>query len=71
MCERRIRDFYAQCHHLADKTKRSIANERTWEEARFTQNLETVACAKNEFPPVRVADHRLHDRREACDRAAT
>ncbi len=71
MRERRIRDFYAQCYHLADETKRSIANERTWEKARFTQNLETVACAKNEFSPARVADHRLHDRGEACDGAAT
>src|SRR5437764_13102247 len=70
MGERRIRDFFAYRHHLADKTKRSIADERTRQKAGCTQNLETVACAKHEYPRALIADHSLHDRRESCSRVA-
>src|SRR5213082_1726269 len=66
--EWRIRNFYPKRDHLADKTKRAVPHERAREQAGFAQNLETVARAEHEFSCPRVADYRLHDRRETRDR---
>src|SRR5438045_4952872 len=71
MSEQRVLHFHSERYHLANKSQGSIAHERARKKTGFTQNLETVARTKHEFPSPRVTDHRFHDRRKARDRAAT
>ena len=71
MCECRIRNFNAQSDQFANKSKRTIANERAGKKAGFAQNLETVAGAEHELSRAGIVYYCFHDWRETRDCAAT
>src|SRR5690348_9546368 len=71
VCKGRIANFDPHRYHIANKTKRTIAHERAWQQARLAQNLKAVTGSKNELTRSRLLDHRLHDRRKPSNRAAT
>ena len=53
----------------ADEAQRLVRQQRARQQARLAQHLEAVADAEHRAALARERDHRLHDRREARDRA--
>ena len=70
--QERIRDtFHAHVLVLADEVQRAIANQRAGKQARFAQDLESIADPEQELAGRGVLLHRLHDRRKPGDGPAT
>ena len=59
MCEWRIIDFDTSRNHVAYETQRTIANQRTWQQAGFAQNLKAVTRPENELAGMRITNARF------------
>ena len=68
--ERRIRALDPQMHVLADEFQPRIAHQDAGQQARFAQDLKTVADAEHEAAIGGKLAHRVHDRRARGNRAA-
>src|SRR5262249_43103502 len=67
--ERTVGFFDADVNVAADKAQAGVAHHGTGEEARFAQNLETVADAEHNAAAFGERFYGLHDRRETRDGA--
>src|SRR5262249_42161670 len=54
-----------------NETKADVAHHRAGQKAGFTQNLESIADAQDHAAGLGEFRHRIHDRREARDRAGS
>jgi hypothetical protein len=69
--EGRIRGLSSQADITADELQSGVADERTWQQARFHKDLESVADAENKTPVGGELLHRLHYGRKTSNGAAT
>ena len=67
--ERRVRVLDDHLDLAADEAKRVVRQQRAGQEAGLAQHLEAVADAEHGTAVAGELDHRLHQRREARDRA--
>src|SRR6476661_5237238 len=69
--ERTIRRFSTHEDVFADEMQIAIANQRTWQQTGFTQNLKAITNTQNETSSISKLPDGIHHRREASKCAGT
>ena len=69
--KRSVYILHANLHRLADILKADVAHQRSRKQARFTENLETIANTEYQTAALSELLHRLHHGRKLGNRAGT
>src|SRR6266536_2095653 len=70
VCEWRVINLDASSNHVTYEPQRTIANQRTWQQAGFAQNLKPVTRPEDELASARITNDRFHDGRKTRYSAA-